>query len=140
LRHQTENGCDGSGGEHDAQGPSKTVEDESCSGLPVCRWKLEFGRKVLKHVVPGVPGGTREQPTNLRGVESAFLALFSWVVDADASNKDIMDDGEDAFTADPEATTRSKTNIVKHGGLVKEDTTRVDRTCKRDLVRMEEVK
>jgi hypothetical protein len=44
------------------------------------------------------------------------------------------------FTADPAATPRAKTNIVKHGGLVEEDATRVNGTCKRDLVRMEEVK
>jgi hypothetical protein len=68
------------------------------------------------------------------------LTLFSGAVDANTSDEDIMNDGEDALTADPAATPRAKTNIVKHGGLVEEDATRVNGTCKRDLVRMEEVK
>lgn len=58
-------------------------------------------------------------------------------VDADTCDKNVMNDGEAAFTADPTAATGPNAGIVEDGGLVQENTTVVNQTCKGNLIRME---
>lgn len=90
-------------------------------------------------MIAGILWGRSEKLPDYGGLYCTLLALYALSVDASAADKDIIDDGEAAFAADPFALAILQAAVGQYGSLVKPHAAAVLCFGQRNLVGVEEL-
>lgn len=102
--------------------------------------RLTCGASIARptHLIRAMVLTLRYRPYLLR--MRLTFTLLAMAVDTRTGYHDIVNDGEDAFAADPAAITRRNPGIVKDCSFVQYNTAAVYPSCEGDFFRMEKVK